>query len=373
MATFDAPQRKLVGVSVVARHGARYPNPAELAAFSLDSAVRTQWHEKDGAVLYGSDNNLREAGRRQMRALGKFLGRSTARSSPPRPSSGSRRRGPLRRVGRRALAGLRDAAPSLEVPDAPLDDGSGAATFKAWDAKGTAYKAFVSGLKAGGDGAFNSGRKRARPRRDLRGLRRGPRLRRPRRAALLLELLRALPRRGGALDGGRRAFAAPRRRRAQALEGDARWIWERRFLRSGFGEFIGGALRDKAVAPRAGLKFFSGHDYSILSMLAALGVRDYDVVLGFGAYVAVEHYDDGATAVLLHAAPFRAAGGGVAATSASSAWIDGGGGAPRGPRLPRARRGRRARGPGRDAAHGRALRDGATSAFGPRPDGLAWP
>ena len=75
MATFDAPQRKLVGVSVVARHGARYPNPAELAAFSLDSAVRTQWHEKDGTVLYGSDNNLREAGRRQMRALGKFLGK----------------------------------------------------------------------------------------------------------------------------------------------------------------------------------------------------------------------------------------------------------------------------------------------------------
>ena len=45
---------------------------------------------------------------------------------------------------------------------APLEDGAREATFKAWDAKGTAYKAFVDGLKGGRDEAFEG---RARQRR----------------------------------------------------------------------------------------------------------------------------------------------------------------------------------------------------------------
>ena len=67
MAALD--QRELVGVCIVARHGARYPNCSELGAFSAYSAIRRQWHD-GAAALYESDDNLRDVGRRQMEALG---------------------------------------------------------------------------------------------------------------------------------------------------------------------------------------------------------------------------------------------------------------------------------------------------------------
>ena len=54
--------------------------------------------------------------------------------------------------------------------------------------------------------------------------------------------------------------------------------------------FVGGWLRRKLFDEGGGpLKVFSGHDYSILSLLAALGLSDYpEPALGFGAYVVVE-------------------------------------------------------------------------------------
>ena len=54
------------------------------------------------------------------------------------------------------------------------------------------------------------------------------------------------------------------------------------------------------------LTVFSGHDYSILSLLAALGLSDYpEPALGFGAYVVVELRRDGSLDVKLNPAPFR--------------------------------------------------------------------
>ena len=51
---------------------------------------------------------------------------------------------------------------------------------------------------------------------------------------------------------------------------------------------------------------FSGHDYSILSVLAAFGLSEYaEPALGFGAYVVVELRRDGSLDVKLNPAPFR--------------------------------------------------------------------
>ena len=51
---------------------------------------------------------------------------------------------------------------------------------------------------------------------------------------------------------------------------------------------------------------FSGHDYSILSLLAALGLSEYpEPALGFGAYVVVELHQSGSVDVKLNPAPFR--------------------------------------------------------------------
>ena len=71
--------------------------------------------------------------------------------------------------------------------------------------------------------------------------------------------------------------------------------------------FVGGHLKRKLFDSGGGpLKVFSGHDYSILSLLAAFGLSDYpEPALGFGAYVVVELRQDGSLDVRLNPAPFR--------------------------------------------------------------------
>ena len=71
--------------------------------------------------------------------------------------------------------------------------------------------------------------------------------------------------------------------------------------------FVGGHLKRKLFDSGGGpLKVFSGHDYSILSVLAAFGLSEYaEPALGFGAYVVVELHLSGSVAVKLNPAPFR--------------------------------------------------------------------
>ena len=63
----------VVAARIFFRHGARYPNKAELAAFGEDNEIRTQWHDGDKR-LYDDDNNLSDVGRKQMETLGRFFG-----------------------------------------------------------------------------------------------------------------------------------------------------------------------------------------------------------------------------------------------------------------------------------------------------------
>ena len=102
------------------------------------------------------------------------------------------------------------------------------------------------------------------------------------------------------------------------LDAHARWVWERRFQGAAeFAHALGGRLwalagtpPPSASAAAPALRLFSGHDYSVLAVLARLGVREYrPPALGPGCLLLVEHRADGSARVLLHAAPFRGAAG----------------------------------------------------------------
>ena len=41
----------VVAARILFRHGARYPNKAELAAFGENNEIRTQWHAGDKRLL----------------------------------------------------------------------------------------------------------------------------------------------------------------------------------------------------------------------------------------------------------------------------------------------------------------------------------
>ena len=91
-------------------------------------------------------------------------------------------------------------------------------------------------------------------------------------------------------------------------EKDARATWGARFLNVGEHRgFVGGHLRRKLFDSEGDrLAVFSGHDYSILSLLAAFGLSDYpEPALGFGAYVVVELHQSVSVDVKLNPAPFR--------------------------------------------------------------------
>lgn len=76
----------------------------------------------------------------------------------------------------------------------------------------------------------------------------------------------------------------------------ALWVWEQRFLYSSFTEEMGGRiaveLLDCAISRNIALGIFSGHDYTILGVLAALGVVDrFKHATGFGSYIIFELWE----------------------------------------------------------------------------------
>jgi len=81
----------------------------------------------------------------------------------------------------------------------------------------------------------------------------------------------------------------------------AHWIWERRFAKSGYGGLIGGRLLAEVLANATHaeehkLAIYAGHDYSILSILAALGApgRYVGPPLSFGAFINFDIFLDAA-------------------------------------------------------------------------------
>lgn len=66
------PEDDVVGVSILFRHGARFPNKAELDAFSSTNAVRTQWHTESCDALYPHRRPRTDRGRRRGRDPDRF-------------------------------------------------------------------------------------------------------------------------------------------------------------------------------------------------------------------------------------------------------------------------------------------------------------
>ena len=308
----------VVAARVLFRHGARYPNKAELAAFGENNEIRTQWHDGD-KKLYDDDNNLSDVGRKQMETLGRFFGGEYAQllgNEAVRWESSPAER--CEESGKLFLKGF-----GGNVPSKPIEDNQRMVTFKAWAQTGTPYFASVQGLK-NGDHEAHSVRARSR-RRSLENM-----------YAELNEDHTEVPdslllywscylhclAEAEAYD----CEALPEPSICPATKGrnnlrfnldwaqlwecerDARATWAARFLNVGEHRgFVGGHLKRKLFDSGGGpLKVFSGHDYSILSLLAALGLSEYaEPALGFGAYVVVELHLSGSVDVKLNPAPFR--------------------------------------------------------------------
>ena len=318
-AGLDTADEAVVAVSILARHGARYPNSSELAAFAADSDVRTQWHAGDTA-LYASDANLSDVGRAQMETLGRFLGKEYAHLTGPVAWESS----PAERCeesGRLVLRGFA-AETKGTIPQTPIDDGKRAVTFKAWAQPGTPYFATVLALKHG-EHAAHAERAQTR-RRALESMYLD--LNEDHAAvpdaqllywSCYLHCLAEAEAYDCAVLPGTNICPATSGRNALRVqldwaqlwecERDARATWAARFLDVGEHRgFVGGHLKHKMFARSGNVALYSGHDYSLLSLLAALGVSDYpEPALGFGAYIIVEHLANGTTRVLLNPAPFR--------------------------------------------------------------------
>ncbi|KAJ1447263.1 hypothetical protein M885DRAFT_576270 [Pelagophyceae sp. CCMP2097] len=297
----------LKGVTIVARHGARYPNKSEMRPFSGVDAVDAQWRDgATGAPLYASDDNLTALGREQMVRLGDFLGRKYGAFAAIEWHSST--------AGRCVESGAAfgrgfTAATQSAWPARPDDSYDRDAVFRPWDAPAGAYRDHLDSLKDGSLGAMRARAEAARPRL----------------AALWLKIGVAGLSAVDALyfccylhcviecerySEAPRDFLTSRLDAADTfkVDGHARWLWERRFHQCGHERFIGSALWDRASSPPADeapkLRLFSGHDYSILAMLAAAGACYCEETLAFGAYVVIEHYDAKPPVMYVVAAPF---------------------------------------------------------------------
>lgn len=98
----------------------------------------------------------------------------------------------------------------------------------------------------------------------------------------------------------------------------ALWVWEQRFLHSGFNCEMGGRMSvdlvESALNTDFSLNIFSGHDYTLLSVLAALNVVDkFENATGFGAYLLLEVWENSdkelIVKIIYNPDPFRCSDG----------------------------------------------------------------
>ena len=282
----------LRGVTVIARHGARTPNWAELGPFSEESDVVKQWgvkkltSESSAEEKAAADDNLSDEGKSQMRELGARFKELSPKTVEWHSSTAKR----CVISGQEFWAGFSEELP--EIQNSYDRD----AAFKMWDKKDCAYKDYVDTLKKGTDKEFVD---YAETRADVtKQIWHQLGVTEPSAALRLYWCTYACSLLECEKFANKNALTSKLSKEDQAAIRDmGRWVWERRFQGSKFGDFIGGNLLSLLASwPRNSdgifLRFMSGHDYSILSALAAAGAGTYDEVLSFGAYLRIDHYDD---------------------------------------------------------------------------------
>lgn len=86
--------------------------------------------------------------------------------------------------------------------------------------------------------------------------------------------------------------------RLKHIEKLACWVWDRRFLKTlpDLSKDLGGRLAidiyEQTAAPGRKVSVFSGHDYTLMSVMAALGLSDsLSTSMGFGSFLLFELWD----------------------------------------------------------------------------------
>lgn len=83
----------------------------------------------------------------------------------------------------------------------------------------------------------------------------------------------------------------------KTIDSLALWCWDQRFFshaeyRKSLGEKILGEIIEDMINPKTPLfSLYSGHDYTILIILAALGVSNYPELLSFGSYLLFDVFE----------------------------------------------------------------------------------
>ena len=299
----------LRGVTVVARHGARTPNWAELGPFDDDSDIVKQWGKKlkpnsSPEEKKVADNNLSEEGKRMMRDLGSRFAKKYSAAFSATSSRFEWHSSPAQRCvmsGEEFCKGFwaqvfgKTDATKVNVDFEIENDYDRERTFKSWDIKDTDYKSYVERLKNGDIEEFSEEAEKyseetAKIWEKLGVKEESPEIRLYIRtyAYSLLECEKYEKKSG--------MTALLTETDILNIKERAKYVWEKRFQKAdGFQRFLGQDLLNVVSNTDNETPFFfrimSCHDYSLLSALAAAGAESYDTLLEFGAYLVVEHYE----------------------------------------------------------------------------------
>jgi len=294
---------KLKKVVVIHRHGSRGPSQGALEPFStpLNTSAKnspiTEWNPDEVEVLT-------PVGYDQMQKLGEWFSQvyfghlHTDFLQTGKPSSFKWRSSKVERAsssGKYFWKGFGEKYGTPPENPVPYQDEDPDTYFRAWNAD-PAYREKVKEIKKSDD--FNQkGEEEIKFLDDLH-TRFGTDIEKKNAADKLSEMtyFKEIIECERYFDGKTAMVSKITEEEEEKIEELARWVWGRRFFIPGFGEIIGGKLLTEIIEElgnnESQFAVYSAHDYSILSLCAALGSDDYpEHVLGFGAFLLFEVHE----------------------------------------------------------------------------------
>lgn len=291
---------RLVSATILHRHGSRGPGASELSPFSHENPIYSQWNENDLEVLTS-------AGRSQIQVLGSWFATRYVLSGLLSADIGQTfwRSSKSDRAFESAfdfVKGFNETIGAEAAGPAPIPYDTDADNYfrpwKVFKKEANAIKDKINTCeiwkkKAQENESFLRevfGRVNCQPNV----------LENPAKALWSITYLHALrevesfwPSKESIRDELHKALPIET---SAAVTSLALWVWEQRFLYSGFVPQMGGRMSvdiiESALNKNFSLNIFSGHDYTILSVLASLNlVQNFERPTGFGAYLLFEVWD----------------------------------------------------------------------------------